>query len=128
MLVITSNTADRPQSVPLTAAVINPRALFSTTQLSFNAQKVGTTSAPQSVTLTNSGTSPLVLQSVNVGGDYALVNGTSCVAGTSLAPAQSCTLVVTFSPKAKRVRLGGIAIGDNTLLGKELVILSGVGN
>ena len=127
-LVITDSADGSPQSVLLTATVINPRASFSTRELNFARQQRGTTSAPQSVTLTNTGTSPLVLQSVSTTGDYALVTGTTCAAGTSLAPSQSCTLLVTFTPKAKGRRLGTIAIADNALFCNDVVLLTGTGN
>jgi hypothetical protein len=108
--------------------MINPHASFSPNQLNFNAQKIGTTSAPQSVILTNTGTSPLTLQSVNITGEYALVTGTTCAANTSLAPQQSCTLDVTFTPKGRRARIGILNISDNTLIGTDVVLLTGVGN
>jgi len=127
-LLITDSADGSGQSVPLTAIVINPRASFSTKQLSFATQHVGTTSALESVTLTNTGTSPLVLKSLNTTGDFALAAGTTCAAGTSLAPSQACTLAVTFTPKAKGRRLGTITIADNTLLGADLLLLSGTGN
>jgi len=127
-LLITDSADGSPQSVPLTASVINPRASFSTRELHFGPQQQGTTSAPESVTLTNSGTSPLVLKNVTTTGDYALAAGTTCAAGTNLVPSQSCTLLVTFTPKARGRRLGTIAIADNTLFGKDLVLLNGTGN
>jgi uncharacterized repeat protein (TIGR01451 family) len=127
-LLITDSADGSPQSVPLTASVINPRASFSTRELHFGPQQRGTTSAPESVTLTNSGTSPLVLKNVTTTGDYALAAGTTCAAGTNLVPSQSCTLLVTFTPKARGRRLGTIAIADNTLFGKDLVLLNGTGN
>jgi len=45
-----------PQSVPLSAVVINPKASLSSYSLNFGKQKVGTTSAAHTVTLTNTGT------------------------------------------------------------------------
>jgi len=126
-LLITDSADGSPQSVPLSASVINPRASFSTRELNFGTQRRGTTSAPESVTLTNSGTSPLILKNVSTTGDFALVAGTTCAAGTSLTPSQSCTLVVTFTPSAKGRRFGTIAIADNTLFGTDLVLLNGTG-
>jgi len=127
-LLITDSADSNPRSVPLTAVTINPRASFNPRDLNFSSQRVGTTSAPQNVTLTNAGTTPLVLKSVGTNGDFALTTGTTCAAGTSLAPSQTCLLVVTFTPKAKGLRLGAVAVGDNTSLGEDIVISSGSGN
>jgi probable HAF family extracellular repeat protein len=64
--------------------------------LSFARQPVGTVSPAQSVTLTNSGTSPLTLGNASVTGDFA--PGSNC--GATLTAGSSCTVSVTFSPTA----------------------------
>ena len=101
---------------------------LSATSLSFADQKVGTTSSPQSVTLTNTGkvaaTMSIEVAGMNPG-DFAQTN--DC--GTSLAPAASCTMSVTFTPTITGTRNAHVAmIGINGPGNKEdRVHLSGTG-
>jgi uncharacterized repeat protein (TIGR01451 family) len=126
-VVITDNAAGSPQSVPLSAQTINPIAKLSVWQLVFSTpQAVGTTSPSQFVTLTNAGSSPLILRTIVAnGGDYTIASGTTCVAGTSLAPNQQCKIAVAFAPKSKGNRLGAVEITDNALLSPIFIRLLG---
>src|SRR3989442_4631353 len=76
---ITDDAAGSPQSVPLTGTgVTPPTATLSATSSAFGKQRVGTTSAAQTVTLTNSG-APLNLTSITITGaqaaDFAFAAG-----------------------------------------------------
>jgi len=65
--------------------------------LTFASQDVGTKSPPQTLTLTNSGTAPLALDSISVASgatDFSQTN--ACP--PSLAGGTNCTVSVTFSP------------------------------
>jgi hypothetical protein len=67
--------------------------------LTFASQAVGTTSQPQTLTLTNSGTTPLPLDSISIASgatDFSQTN--ACP--QSLAAGANCTVSVTFSPSA----------------------------
>ncbi len=67
----------------MTATVINPIAKLSTNSLNFANQKVGTTSAPQTVTITSAGTTPLVIKSFSTTATFADATGTSCTSTDS---------------------------------------------
>jgi YVTN family beta-propeller protein len=127
-LVITDSAAGSPQTVALKATAINPRVSLDPRSLSFGTQKVGTTSGVKSVTVTNSGTTPLVLGSVSINGDYSIASSTTCTAGLSVTPAHSCRIDVKFSPRSKGQRFGVVTIHDNALLGQQDISLSGQGN
>jgi YVTN family beta-propeller protein len=127
-LVITDSAAGSPQTVPLKATTINPKASLNPTKLSFSPQKVGTTSAIKSVTLTSTGTTPLILNSITSSGDFSIAGTTTCIAGLSLAPTKTCRIDVTFSPKTKGQRNGEITVKDNTAQGQQQVSLSGQGD
>ena len=128
-LVISYNAAGSPQTVALVATTINPRASFNPRALSFGKQRVGTTSTAQTVTLTNTGSTPLILGTVSIHGDFSISEtGTSCAANLSLAPSAKCTVSVQFTPHSKRTRTGTIVITDNALSSPEFVGLSGQGN
>ena len=79
-----------------------PLPSLSPTSLAFAARDVGTTSAPQAVTLTNSGTGAMSIGSIGASGDYAATH--DC--GSSLAAASSCTISTTFTPTAAGARIG----------------------
>ncbi len=127
-VVITDTAAGSPQSVPVQAQPINPKARLSSVLLAFGNQKVGTTSKGITATLTNIGTSALNLGSVRVTGDFALVAGTTCAGGMSLVPSHSCTLVVEFEPSRTGLREGAVTIRDNALIGEQVILLIGNGN
>jgi len=108
-----------------------PIATAAPTTLAFGTQKVGTTSAAQTVTLSNTGTAPLVISSILIGGtnpgDYART--TACP--SSLTGGTSCTISVTFKPTAKTASSATLTITDNSgdIAGStQTVTLTGKGN
>lgn len=126
-LTITDSAAGSPHSVPLTTQVINPQATLSSSSLTFQAQKVGTTSAAKSVTLTNTGNTPLTIGTVTISGNFSLA-GTTCSNGGTVAAGANCVINVTFTPAAKGTRTGSVTITDNALISPQVISLAGVGN
>src|SRR5206468_1770224 len=61
---IASNAAGSPHSVALTGAGVAPALSVSPASLTFGSQTVNTTSAAQTLTVTNSGTAPLLVGAV----------------------------------------------------------------
>ncbi len=103
-----------------------PRASLSTTSLDFGNQLVGTTSAPQAVTLTNSGSTLLTITTIVASGDFAQTN--NCPTGSSsLAAGASCAINITFTPTAAGDRTGAITITDNAPDSPQTVALAGTG-
>jgi hypothetical protein len=84
---------------------------------------VGTTSAAQTVTLTNTGTGSLSITSLLPSGDYGQAN--TC--GPFVAAAGNCTISVTFTPTAVGTRTGAITITDNAANSPQSVSLTGTG-
>jgi len=121
-LAIYTNDPSSPQILTLigtsTAANLVPSAL------TFPAQKVGTLSAPLSVSLTNAGTVPLIIGSALATGDFSENN--NCP--SSLLPNTSCTFNVNFSPSATGNRTGSISISDNDGSSPQTITLTGTGN
>lgn len=127
VLTINDSSPDSPQTVPLTATVINPRVGLSASGLNFGTHKVGTsTTAP--LTITNIGATDLSITSISVTGadplDFTAPN--TCPA--TLTAGNSCTLMVTFTPQAKRGRSAVLVITDNARNSPQGVSLSGTGN
>jgi hypothetical protein len=90
--------------------------------LGFGAQALGTASATQAVTLTNTGDAALALIAARiVSGDFTLVSG----CGASLAGHASCALLVAFVPKSVGAGTGAVTVTDE--FRTQTVTLSGLG-
>jgi hypothetical protein len=127
-LSVRDNAPGSPQTVALSATVINPQATLSASSLSFGKQKVNTSSAAKAVTLKNTGATPLTITSIVIAGtdplDFTQTN--NCPG--SLAVNASCTMNVTFTPTAIGSRSGSVVITDNTQNSPQDVSLLGTGN
>ncbi len=99
-----------------------PTAQLSAASLAFGSQVVGTTSAAQTVTLSNTGGSALAVNALAVSGDFT---ASGCAAPASLAAGASCTLSIAFKPTAAGARSGSVQI--DTAIGARTVSLSGTG-
>src|ERR1035437_5754260 len=75
--------------------VSTPGVTISSASLAFNSQLVGTTSARQSVTLTNSGNATLNIASLTVTGPNAANFALTNTCGGSVGPGANCTASVT---------------------------------
>lgn len=80
-----------------TATVPVPKAVFSASSLSFGSVKANSSST-SSVTLTNSGTAALTIDTLSITGSNANFFTDSTTCGSSLAISASCTISVTFAP------------------------------
>jgi len=106
------------------SAAPTPAVILSPTSLTFAAQAIGTTSATQSVTLTNTGQGTLAITTIAASGPFGETN--TC--GTSVAPAATCTIAVTYSPTAAQNDTGSITITDNASGSSQSVALTGTGS
>jgi CSLREA domain-containing protein len=127
-LTINDNVAGSPQTVMLTATVIDPVPAFSATSLSFGTVKTGTASAAKSITVTNVGGTALAIGQMAFAGadpgDFSQTN--TCTA--SLAPKGICTISVTFKPGTKGARSASLVVTDNAFNSVQSIPLSGTGN
>ena len=89
------------------------------------AQAVGTTSAPQAISVLDLGTTPLTVSSVTASGDFSVLSR-NC--GVVPAFGSSCTIQVTFSPTASGTRTGVVTINDSSAGSPRLVDVSGQGS
>jgi hypothetical protein len=125
---ITDDAPDSPESITLSGqGLLEPTADLSNSSLTYSAAVVGSTSASQSVTLTNDGGLPLTITSIVTGGtnsgDFAATN--TCV--SPIAPAAHCTINVTFTPTAGGARAATVTITDNATTSPQVVTLQGTG-
>jgi hypothetical protein len=94
-----------------------------TTPLNFKKQQHGTTSAPQTVTLTNTGKTALTISAMKSTGQFGMT--TTC--GATVAPGANCAITVTFSPQTIGAKSGTITINDSASSKPQVIELSGTG-
>ena len=103
-LTINDSSSNSPQIVHLTGE--GTELSESVTKLAYTGTVIGNTSAAQTVTLENLGTTSITISAVQATGPF---NQTSnCVGG--LGAGASCTISVTFSPVIARTSYGSIFI------------------
>ncbi|MHB8652806.1 MAG: SBBP repeat-containing protein [Terriglobia bacterium] len=100
-----------------------PIVTLSSASLTFSSQLVGTTSSPQSITLTNNGDATLTIASIAATGDFAETD--TCVG--NVAPGANCSLTVTFTPTVLGTRTGQITVTDNAFGSPRTINLTGTG-
>lgn len=131
-ITIAHNAAGGGSSIALAGtgtAAPGPAVGLSGGALTFASQTVGTTSAAQTITVTNTGSANLNIVSVTRTGaapnDYATAG--TCTAGASVAPSGSCTIAVTFTPQAVGASNAGISLATNAAGSPNTITLSGTG-
>ena len=127
-LSITDNATGSPQTVALSGFGVQPVVNLSPTMLQFPVTKVGTSSLPMNITLTNTGLGTLTISSLRITGANAADFSQTNTCGTIVAAGGSCTISVTFTPKATGVRRAAVSITDNASNSPQNVNLSGSGN
>jgi hypothetical protein len=111
-----SKTVSILLQVPAVSAVT-----LSPTSLTFGMQLVGTSSNPQPVTLTNTGSLVLKISKIAARWNFSQTN--NCP--SSLAPNGQCTINVTFKPNRVGRLSGAITISDNASNSPQTVPLTG---
>jgi len=135
---ITDNASNSPQTISLSGTGVTPVVSLLPTSLTFANQIVGTTSAAQTVTLTNTGSAALAISSITVTGanpgDFAVaLPGTpgpiACqlLIGSTLGAGASCRIPVTFTPTATGTRTGAVTITDDASGSPQSITLAGTG-
>ena len=95
--------------------------------LSFAPQLVGARSGAQAETVTNTGTSEVVISNIALTGTNAADFSQNNTCGSNLAVGANCTINVTFTASQLGPHSASITITDNTMGSPDSVSLSGVG-
>jgi hypothetical protein len=106
-----------------------PAVSLTPSPVTYGAQAVGTTSAAQTVRLTNTGTASLFVNGVSIlGADQLDFNRTDdqCV-GVSVAAGASCTIAIVFNPTATGPRTATLTVLDGNFSSTQTVNLTGTG-
>ena len=104
-----------------------PQAVLSPASLGFGNVTTGSTSASQSITLSNPGSTALTLTGVSISGANATKFAQTNNCGTSLAAGANCTISVTFSPDAAGGYSASITVSDNASGSPQTASLTGTG-
>jgi len=110
---------------------ILPATILSPLTLTFGNQPVNTLSAPQTVTIANSGSANLIFGSgaVTVSGANAAdftIDANTC-SGATVTPGATCSLMVTFGPAIVGTKSAALKFADNASTSPQTVGLSGTG-
>jgi len=122
-IVLQDDAAASPHTIALEGVGSGPVAALSPTSVSFSAIAVGTASAPQAVTLSNSGNITLNISGIQTAGDYSQTN--NCPA--TLVSNASCTIIVTFTPTQTGTRNGSLTVSDDSAGSPQSATLTGSG-
>ena len=123
---IADSGAGSPQIVGLSGTGAVPVTL-APASLTFSAQTVGTISAPQTVTLTNSSGATLTISSIVASGDFNAAPSGGSPCGATVAAGAACTFSVTFAPNIKGAITGASTVVHNAPLGPAVIKLTGTG-
>src|SRR5439155_906562 len=127
-LVFTDDDVNNPQNVSLSGTGSNsPGVGLAPTSLDFGNQLLATTSAPMTVTLTNTGAAALTINSFAASGDFAATStgASACPTSPATLPAGgNCTINVTFTPTASGARTGTLSLADDAGGSPQMISLS----
>jgi hypothetical protein len=123
---ISDSASSKPQVIELTGA--GTVVKLAPAKLTFSAQKVGTKSAPQNVTLTNQGSTALSVTQIYVGGNNYKDFSETNTCPSSLNAGASCTITVTFDPLKTGTRTAQLGAVDTGGGSPQTVPLTGTGD
>lgn len=122
---IPSDSVTSPDTVALSGSGVSPVLGMNPSSLDFGNQAVNSSSAPQTVTLSNDGSADLALGTLSVSGEFALNN--DLCSGETLLPTSTCTFDVTFLPLSLGAKNGSVSVPSNAASSPDSLALSGAG-
>lgn len=126
-LMVADDAPGSPQTVVLTGTgiAVLPALTFSPSTPSFPATTQGTSSAPQTISVVNSGNAALQISSVSLGGSNASEFSLSSNCTAPLAPAASCSVSLVFSPVAAGQSAAMLTVTDDAPGSPQSASISG---
>jgi hypothetical protein len=126
LITIIDSASSKPQFIELSGSATIIKVSPAT--LNFGDVKVGKTSAPQTVTATNEGTTAVRFSSVSVTAKQKDFSSTGNCIGQSIQPGSSCQMSVIFHPTTTGTRTADLYFDlPNGSISPAPVALSGVG-
>ena len=105
------SNANQGASYVFTGYAGTPTASVAPSSIAFGNQAIGTTSGNQQVTISNTGSAPLVVSSVATTSPFST---TQNCPGASISPGSSCTENLDFAPTGLGSANGSLSITDNS--------------
>src|SRR6266702_1124692 len=126
-LSLVSNAPSSPTSIALSGTGVAPilQLSVSPASLSFGNVTIGSSSGPQTVTLTNTGNSSVSISQVNV--SAAGFSASGLTPPLTLAAGQSATFSVIFDPTTSVSLTGSVSVVSNATNSPAVITLSGTG-
>lgn len=115
------------QTVGLSGSAFSGAAALTPTSLSFGNQLVGTTSAAQTVTLTNSASSPLSVIGITAPTDFKVTSDCPISPAGALSGGASCHINISFAPTATGALVEQVSLNDSAQDGTQIIALTGTG-
>ena len=129
-LKISDDAIGSPQTLALNGIPAGPAVTLSPSVLVFSDQALGTTSAPQTSTLSSTGTAALTINSITItgtnSGDFAQTNNCP-ISPATLAAGANCIINVTFKPSTALSESALVSVSDNASGSPQTASLSGTG-
>ncbi len=127
-LSVTDGASDSPQTAALSGTgVAVSQASLTPASLGFGNQNVKTTSAAQTIDLSNPGSAALSITSIAITGTNAADFSATNTCGTSVPAGGNCTISVTFTPSVSGAESASLAVTDNAATSPQTAALSGTG-
>jgi len=104
-----------------------PQASLTPSTLAFPVTNVATTSAAQTVTLSNAGSAALSISAIAITGADASNFAQTNTCGSSLAAGSHCSIAVTFTPASAATFNAALTVTDNATGSPQQVTLNGTG-
>ncbi|UFS70219.1 choice-of-anchor D domain-containing protein [Geomonas sp. RF6] len=114
--IATNDPVNATASASLTGTGTGPVGSVSPSALAFGSVLVNTTGAPQTVTVTNSGSSAMTISSIALAGANSTEFSLAKTCGATLAAGASCTATVNFSPTSQGAKAAQLTIATDAPL------------
>jgi hypothetical protein len=118
-----------PQTITLTGTAVapGPAAALTPATLTYAKQTVGTASAAQGFSVTNTGSANLTIALVTSTNNAEFPISSDGCAGATLTPQQQCVIGVRFLPALGGNRSGAITVADNATGSPQIETVTGTG-
>ena len=130
-VLISDNASPPQQTIALSGTGAVASVSLTPASLTFPTQNEGPPSAAQSVTLKNTGASPLTISSISLGGanptDFAQTNNCPLSPSATLNAGAICTISVTFQPTASGPLSAVLSVADDSMPSPQTVAVGGTG-
>ena len=126
-VVFTDNAGNSPQTLTLVGSAVASGSTLAANpgSVNFGNVVVGTSSSPQTITLTNSGTATITINQVSTTGSGFSASGLS--AGQTIAAGATANFSASFAPTVTGTASGSITITSTATNGTLSIALSGTG-